>query len=463
MSLQALLTVPENVQHAAAALAALDRCFLVGFGRLGPEQHDALRALERVCAGTPLGAPVQAAVAALGRSEFVDRHFVALAAARAAVQAAQHDALRAQAAAALGRPAVPATNGEAPPPAADAAGPLENWLGSARHWLTELALAGFRQLEAQTLSPFFATLEHLQGEPAALRLAALLTGFLNELLEALPVAALPAIPVYRWADLWTRAMLASVRLPTPASGRKVRGNLTFLGADLRQHGYFVSADLYALLEPAGEPARTARVTFSAYKVNVLCGPDVWCCLPAAAEAPLRGLSQHLPFKVDGMTLLPGGDLLWDGKAEAGREAPFLELARQRLAPGAAEAPLPSVAAPLDRHPVQIAEPIFLGPYKVVNGETTRLDLGDGVGLPVALARLGGSELKPEHVAASTSMLGLLRFDGGRWEVQPLAVVLAGKKAEVVFTGSGAAQARKSPSKTLSILKERASRLLRQKS
>jgi hypothetical protein len=243
----------------------------------------------------------------------------------------------------------------------------------------------------------------------------------------------------------------------------VGGTLTFLGADLHEHGYFFSCDFYALLEGEG-PARTVRLTSSSYKVSVVSGPDLWCCLPDSAGDLVRGLSQHLTFKVREMTLLPGGDLLWDGKAEVVREAAFLDLARQRLAPGVADAPAGPVVPPVDRHPVQLAEPVYLGPYTVQGDSAPRLDLGDGVQLPVALERLArASEIKPEHVTASRSMLGLLRFDGGRWEVQPLAVAVEGKKAEVVFTGSGAVAARRSQSKTLATLKERASRLLRQKS
>jgi hypothetical protein len=352
---------------------------------------------------------------------------------------------------------------EGPAAAAPEPGPFEVWQESARHWLTEVALAGFQQLEASTLASFLSTLEQLQGEPRAVRLAALLTGFLNEMLEALPVAALPAIPVYRWADLWTRSMLAAVRAPAPPAGRKVGGTLTFLGADLHEHGYFFSCDFYALLE-GEDPTRVVRLTSSAYKVSVVSGPDLWCCLPDSAGDLLRGVSQHLTFKVRDMTLLPGGDLLWDGKAEVGREAPFMDLARQRLAPGSADPPAGPVAPPVDRHPVQLAEPVYLGPYTVQGDGAPHLDLGDGVELPVAVHRLArASEIKPEHITASRSLLGLLRFDGGRWEVQPLAVAVEGKKAEVVFTGSGAVTARRSQSKTLATLKERASRLLRQKS
>jgi hypothetical protein len=129
MGLKELLTVPEGVRRAAAVIAGLDRCFVVGFGRLGPEQAQALQALGRICAGTPLKDVVGAAVEALARNEFVERNFAALAAARAALQGAQYDALREQAAEALGR--TPPDGAAAEPSAADVPDALKVWQGSA--------------------------------------------------------------------------------------------------------------------------------------------------------------------------------------------------------------------------------------------------------------------------------------------------------------------------------------------
>jgi len=327
----------------------------------------------------------------------------------------------------------------------------------------ELALSGFQQLEAQTIAPFLSTLEHLQAEAGTARLAAILTGFLNELLEALPVSALPAVPLYRWADLWTRSLLASVRPPVPPTGKKVSGTLTLLGADLRQHGYLVSCDIYAWLK--SDTIRTVRLTLSAFKVSVIAGADIWSCFPKKTHELIRGLSQHLTFKIEDMTLLPNGNLLWDGKAGPMKNGPLLQLAAERLTPGVKDAPAAPAADPLDRHPVQLAEPVYLESYQATAGDAPELDFGDGVALPVAVKRLSAAaEIKAAHVADSKALLGLLRFDSGRWEVQPLAVVLNNKKEEVVFTGSGAYQALTGkPAKTLSILKERAGKLLRQKS
>jgi hypothetical protein len=456
MGLKELLAVPDGVRHAAAVIAGLDRCFVVGFGRLGPEQARALQALGRVCSGTPLKDAVGAAVEALGRNEFVERHFAALAAARAALQGAQHDALRKHAAAALGRPLPeePAQDsGESAAPE-----PIKVWQESTRHWLTEIAIAGFGQIEPQTLAPFAATLEQLQAEPSATRLAALLTGFREELLNAMPAAALPRIPAFRWTDLWARAMIAAQRPPAPLAGKKVSGTLALLGVDLRHHGYFLSADVYGVLE--GREPRLARVTLSSYKVDVIRGAEAWQCFDDAAGPMLEAVAATQRLDVSGATLLPTGDLLTDGSEDVKGMYAVFDAAKEWLGPGRA-APLPSAAA-LDRHPVQIAEPVYLDGYKAAE-DGTALDFGDGVVLRVATERISSlSALRPEHVAGSVLMLGLLRFDGGAWAVQPLAVRGAGKKSDV-FSGSGAAArmvGKKKP--TLSILKERAGRLLRKK-
>jgi hypothetical protein len=456
MGLKELLAVPEGVCHAAAVIAGLDRCFVVGFGRLGPEQTRSLQSLARLCSGTPLKDTVAAAVEALTRNEFVERHFAALAAARAALQGAQYDALRKHAAAALGRTPPDGAAGEPAAPAVPE--PVKVWQESTRHWLMEIAIAGFGQLEPQTLAPFAATLEQLQAEPLTTRLAALLTGFRHELLNAMPVSVLPAVPAYRWADLWTRAMVAALRPPALPAGTKVSGTLSPLGMDLRHHGYFVSADVYGVLD-GGNEARLVRVTLSSYKVDVIRGSQTWQCFGKSAEPLLKAVSELQGLAVSDATLLPTGDLLMDGKAKVKSARAALDAAQKWLAPGAA-VPLPSVAA-LDRHPVQIAEPVYLESYKPID-EGAAIDLGAGVTLRVATERISGtSELQPEHVADSSAMLGLLRFDGGAWAVQPLAV--AGPKGSI-FTGMGAAEPPKAGKKkpTLVILQERASRLLRKK-
>jgi hypothetical protein len=61
------------------------------------------------------------------------------------------------------------------------------------------------------------------------------------------------------------------------------------------------------------------------------------------------------------------------------------------------------------------------------------------------------------------VVGLLRFDAGRWALQPMCVCAqVGKKESVTMTGSAALQfCKKDKSKTLATLSERASKLLRE--
>jgi hypothetical protein len=461
MPLTKPLDVPATLASSAEVIANLDGCFAIGFGRLGNEQMDHVQALARICSRTPLQKPTAEAAAALARNEFVEKHFAAIAVARAALQGAQYDLLRKHLAAALGRPVPDETDG-GPVQPTTAEGPLAVWQESTRHWLMELALAGFKNLEHQTLAPFIATLEQLQDEPRASRLAALLTGFLNELLEALPITDQSSVPLYRWVDLWTRAMIGALRAPTTLSGRKVSGQFSPLGVDLRHHGYFVSADVYGLLEE-GDQSRVARVTLSSYKVDVLGGGELWKCFDASFAPLLQAVAERKRLKVTDMTLLPTLDLLWDGKASGGAAVQPLALAAERLAPGAADVPVQPGVAAADRHPLQIAELVYLDGYQSADG--TELDLGAGGKLSVAVKRISkASELQPDAVKGSTGMLGLLRFDGGRWEVQPLAVARTGKGAGEVYTGSGilSASAGRRKGDTLEVLRERAGKLLRAK-
>jgi hypothetical protein len=165
----------------------------------------------------------------------------------------------------------------------------------------------------------------------------------------------------------------------------------------------------------------------------------------------------VPLKLTDMTLLASGDLLWDGSAsEAGtRPVDVFVLAGRCLAAGG-QMRFPTVP-PAERHPVQLAELIVLA---------------DKTPLPIAVDRLGGTtELTPEDVKAADAVIGLLRFDGGRWMVQPLAVMPGATREKKAFAsayvGSDAYEvATKKPKKgepnTLAVLRERAGRLLRKK-
>jgi hypothetical protein len=453
--LSPLADPPAGYAEAAGLIDGLDRCLLVGFSRLGPDQQTALANLTRAFVGTPLAESLAAAVDAVGRGEFRENHFAVLAAARAALQGAQYDALRKQVSAALGRPFDPAAE-DAEPPKVE--GPFATWGESTRHWLTELALAGFKQLEASAVLPFSATLENIEAEPRAVRQAALLAGFQQELLHSVPVSALPEVPVHRWADLWTRGMIGSFRMPTPPTGAKVTGTFFPLGTEHRSHASFAAYVVFGVLETKDGPPRVVRVNLTTYKVDALRGREVWRSFPAECKPLLKALSEGGSLGVTGCTLLPTGDLLCDGKTADGSKADPFAKAAERLNAAVALAP----AAAADRHPVQIAEPVYLDGFKV---NDNAVSLSDGPALPLLPAAFPSwGEVLPGELSAAEKMVALLRFDAGLWHVQPLAVQTGGKKPARVISGGGAleALAPKKKGDTLAILKERASRLLRAK-
>jgi hypothetical protein len=470
--LSALRNVPEGVTHAAGLITGLDGAFAVGFGRLGTEQVRALEAIGKTFSGTPLARPIEGAIAAVRRSEFVEKHFVALAAARAALQGAQHDALAMHAAKALGRE----KDGEATEPkmAEHAQEPRSDhavWLESSRQWLMEIALAGFLQIGPEALLPFEATLDKLQGEPQLIRQASLLTGFQNELVASLPIAAMTEVPIFRWTDLWSRAMVLSARPPAPPAEEPVTGDFIVVGFDIRQHPNFVSAVAHGLLKPSGGGApRLARATISAYKVDVLSGVGMWALFGANAKELLSAVKKRAAVKVQGMSLLSTGDFVWDDKrAEVGAVVDSMAEAAKSLAPGSNGAQR-SYLSGIDRHPAQIAEPVYLENYTVQSkGASGAADVRVGAeALPIAIERIADAmDFSREDILGSSKLVGLLRFDRGRFSLQPIALGQSKKKEPLMAGYAGASFAVGGDAggrdTTLGVLRERASRLLRKKS
>lgn len=460
-SLQSLTELPAGYVEIEGIIDALDECFMLGFSRIGQDQITALQTIKRLFTGSPLEPKVSASVDALCRLEFMEQHFTALAAARAALQGAQHDALAAHYAAATGHaiPASPAREAEeAMPPNISA------WMESARHWLMELALAGFMQLDAAILAPFTATLEQLHEENKTVRLGMFLTGILREFMDALPVGELEVVPKRRWADLWTRGMIAATGLPTPPQKEKVSGAFYPLGCDLRHHPNAVSAVLYGVLEPTGKgrEAQLVRMTLNSYKVDVVAGADLWTAIDEVYKPALQALADQKELAIKDMELRATGDLIFSGAPAVGKAFDALDIAKKHFGAGAKGLKSPSLD-PLDRHPALLAGAIFLDGFKgKSSGGQAELEVG-GLNLSVDMDRVSASS--PLQEAASKNapkwkqVFGLMRFDQGAWRLQPLMLDDGGKKP--IFTGQDATSGKGKD--TISILQERASKLLRQKS
>ncbi|TDD79674.1 hypothetical protein E1298_27345 [Actinomadura rubrisoli] len=445
---------PSGVDEALGLVDGFDEALVHGFGRLGEERGAALGALAGALQGSPLGRPVGEAVEKVAAGSVADEHLAALAGARSAVFGAVHDALLGRLDDALGRERA---RWDEPQKAVDVP---ENLLSGARSWLGEVAIAGWRGVDHDLVSASDQTVEALLAEPRLRRLAVLLDGLAAELRASCPVATMDRLPARRWADLWARgALLARAGYAGGPSGT-VSGRLLPLGVDVHEHGTAVRIEVHGVLEPSGGAPRLVRTGVAVAKVDTIVGPAVWQLL-GRYPVLMNALAGRRSLDVRDLPLLDG-HLVWDeSRAEAGEAAEPFATARVMLAGALAPA-----VPPLDRHPVRISEPVLLEGY-AVDGTTWELD---GHRIDVDVERLPScGPLTPELVAASSACIGLVRWDGGRWTLQPLAVQATVKKKPVeAHTGDWALGATdpkvvKAVAKSgdvVAVLQERAGRLLR---
>ncbi|MFI9593208.1 hypothetical protein [Nonomuraea sp. NPDC052265] len=455
---------PAGVEEALALAAGFDGALGHGFARVAEEPAAALAALAGALAGSPLGDRLGEAAEKVTAGSVADEHLAALAGGRAALFGAAHDALLARLDQALGRSRAswpPATATDAGTGAVSGSGVPENLLAGCRVWLRELAITGWRGVDDDLVSGGDQVIEALLAVPELRGLAVLLDGLAAELRASSPVATMERVPVRRWADLWTRGLLLAQSGPWHGEPEPVSGRLLILGADVHEHATVVRVQVHGVLEEAGGQTRLVRTSVAAAKVDTIVGPSVWR-LFGGRPVLMGALAEHRSVEIDGMPLLPGGDLLWhDDRARTGAEADPFTTARVQLAGASAPA-----TPPLDRHPVRIAEPVLVEGY-TVDGQA--LDLG-GNKLTLDLDRLPTScPLTPELVAASSACIGLVRRDGGRWLLQPLAVQATVKKKPVTVhngdwaTGPTDPKVVKAEAKAgdvVAVLRERAGRLLR---
>jgi hypothetical protein len=451
----------DGLDEALAAVDAGDQALVAGLLRPQPIQVAGLTALADAVAGTPLAGRVAEAVEKAAAGAAGEDHFVALAAARTALLGSVHDALMDRVAAATGRPhgeeATPASGGPHTP----------NLLAAARSWLADLARAGWRGIDHDLVSGSAQVISAMLPDPALRRLATLLDGFTAELAASCPGTALDRVPVRRWGDLWSRAMVLTLpgAADRPATGTAT-GRVLPLGVDLHEHATAAQAQVHAVFEPedGGRPS-LVRASVSVPKPDTVVGAGIWQLLRphmSLLEAAGEGRSMDL----DGMPVTADGDLIWhDDHARQG--APADPFATARVALPTATAP---ATTPLDRHPARIAVPVFLEGYTAKKDGGVLTFTVAGHRLPVHTDRIpAAGPLTPAAVAASGACIGLLRWDDGTFGVQPLAVeTTVRKKAVAVHAGAWAGgtsdnagvKAEKAATDAVTVLRERAGRLLR---
>ncbi|MEU3983763.1 hypothetical protein AB0F77_27395 [Streptomyces sp. NPDC026672] len=457
-----LLTAPvDGLDEALAAVDAFDRALVSGLLRPRPDRAADLLELARATGGSPLAAGVAEAVEKAAAGAAGEEHFVALAAARTALLGAAHDALASRIDESTGR-----TRGE---PESAAAGDRQtvNLLAAARTWLADLARAGWQGIDHELVGGAAPIVSALLPRPELRRLATLLDGFAAELAASCPGAALARIPARRWGDLWSRALLLTCPgAAEPAALAPVSGRLLPLGVDLHEHATAAQAQVHGVFEPAdGSAPRLVRASVCVPKPDTVVAAGVWQLLRPHLSL-LAALGEGRSMHLDAMPLTDEGDLLWDDElARPGDPADALATARVAL-PTATTPPV----APLNRHPVRIAEPVFLEGYGThQDGDTLTFTIA-GQPLPVDTDRIPvAGPLTPEAVAASGACVALLRWDDGVFRVQPLAVETTVRKKPVVLhagawaggtTDKAGVKAEKAATDAVTVLRERAGRLLR---
>jgi hypothetical protein len=454
-----ICAAPDNpgVTAALGLVTGFDEALAGGLARLGEDRVAALTALAGAVVVTPIGERVAEAVDKVTAGSIADEHLVALAAARTALLGSVHDALVTTVDTALGRDRAPYA------PSSAAAGDEDlNLLAGSRSWLRELAIAGWRGVDHDLVSAVGQTVQALLGKPSRRRLAVLLDGLAAELRAASPIATMEKLPKRRWADLWSRALLLSQPGQEQPAPEPVSGRLLVLGADIHEHATAIQVQVHGVLE-TGDGARLVRASVSAAKVDTIVGRAVWKLLTPHTMLT-QALAKRVSLTLTDMPLLPSGDLVWhDDKARPGAPADPFVTAKTMLSNAVAPA-----VPPLQRHPAGIAEPVLLEFFSVENDLLHR-DGGPAEGVPLALDRLPSSgPVTPDLARKSTACVGLLRWDGGQWSVQPLAVRLETKKGDVEYHNGDWALGHPDPKvvkadakdDAVGILRERAGRLLR---
>ncbi|MFF4761523.1 hypothetical protein [Streptomyces sp. NPDC001292] len=452
----------DGLDEALTAVDGFDEALVAGLLRPQPGQAAGLTGLADAVAGTPLAARVAEAADKTAAGAAGEDHFVTLAAARTALLGSVHDALTARVEEAVGRPRAE----EATAAAANNNEHAANLYAAARGWLCDLVRAGWQGIEHELVDGAAPVVSAMLPDPALRRLATLLDGFAAELAASCPGATLERVPVRRWADLWSRALLLT--LPGAARATSVAeatGRLLPLGVDVQEHATAVQAQVHAVFEPAdGGTPRLVRASVSAPKPDTVVGAGLWQLLRPHMSL-LGAVSEGRAMDLDAMPVTAEGDLIWDdARARVGEPAEVFATARVALPTAAAFA-----VSPLDRHPARIAVPVLLEGYGV--------EEDDGIVFQVAGYRLAvdtdrvpaAGPLSREVVAASGACVGLLRWDAGEFLLQPLAVERTVRKKTVAVhagawaggtTDKAGVRAEKASTDAVSVLRERAGRLLR---
>ncbi len=407
-----LASLPAGVAEAFAVIDALDRCLEVGLQCIGEEGWSALQSVGESFAGTPLGDRLEAMSRALERGQVGSEEIACFAVVRGALQGAVHDALSLQLREALGRPVPEATAPTPDAPYPSASVPL---VRAALQSLADVARVGLGAVGAAQVEELRTVAFSMRDDAALQRLGATLASFVEVVERSVPMQDPEQLPLRQWADLWSRSVLLCLGRPDPQGGEPVEGTFRVLGGVWRASPVVASLSTWGLF---GEEGRLVRASCTAWILDqlILMGQGgmrgrmgVDAALPAALE-------QRRELRVSGR--IRGGDLLID-EAELGGSWDWARDV-QAFQPGEA-APCVYVE-PADRHPLQIAELVYLE-EATQSGDALECSLGT---FPI---------VDPGTFGRTTivgQVLGVLTWVD-RWVIVPLAASVKKDERGQAFT------------------------------
>ena len=337
--------IPAGIQESLALLNQIDNCLLTGFSRLSTEQITFFRSLTAIFSGTAFEQALSSLAEACKITTFKMEHFVHLAAARSALNGAIYDALLEQVATELNYQFDPITA-----TTTKAAHPL---LTSCAEWLKEIALVGFESLQQEQLHAFSQTLDNLMENTALRQQSTLLTGLVNELGYSIPIGNGKPIPLRRWADLWSKAMMNCQGKLQEDEVQIVSGVFEVVGSEILQHNNAVALRVYGLLE-IDKVKKITQFSVQVFKVDTIVGFESWKLFSGFPKL-LKTLSKSLAISLDGVRMYPNGVWQWEeDKVSLLKSVNMLSLAATALK----DSHFYKTPA-YERHPVHLKVPLYL--------------------------------------------------------------------------------------------------------
>ncbi|HSH05570.1 MAG TPA: hypothetical protein VLL52_23845 [Anaerolineae bacterium] len=449
--LTALHNIPTSITTTEALITRLDDCFQTGFANLQETQQQILAEITAVFAHTPLHQPLQDAGHQITTHQFTTQTLLPLAIARASLHGALHDALQTIVHNCLQRPLPNQPNSHPTPNQPQHDSPLHIWL-------LEIALTGFTRLTPATIHPFLTNLTTLQQSPHHAHIAPILTGFVTELLTHLPLGPHPP-PTQRWTDLWCYLFLDQ---PTTTATSPITATFTPLALDLRHHAHTLSANFYGLLT-TDTTTQFSTTTITTYRVDAIQQDDIWLLFNHTPNL-FNAWHQQKTLQLDAIPATPTGQLLWqDNQTTLGPTYDLIPTAHQWFAPQTDHQPAPLTIPATHRHPLQLAVPLYLTDYTIdtIDDHFFLQFQPDSPPLPI-FPHTFIADLTPKMLLNSRELFGLLRYDNGRFLYHPLT--LASPSGKLTRIGDQAATIIAKPPRnnSVTILQERASKLLRPK-